>query len=66
MRMELDGVIAKNVSAQPDWMLPVPAVFIADTRGRIRWEYVNPDYKERVHPDMLLTAAKVYAEKPKP
>ncbi|MEM9533793.1 MAG: peroxiredoxin-like family protein, partial [Pseudomonadota bacterium] len=31
--------------------LPAPAVFIIDTDGVIKFSYVNPDYKVRLHPD---------------
>ncbi len=64
MRMQSFGVTLRNVSAQPDWMLPVPAVFIVGTDSRIRWEFVNPNYKDQVPIDVLLAAAKVYAAKP--
>jgi peroxiredoxin len=63
MRLESFGVTLKNVSAQPNWMLPVPAVFIVGTDSRVRWEYVNPDYKEPVPTDLLLAAAKAFASK---
>jgi peroxiredoxin len=67
LRMEMSGgVIPRNVSSQPGWMLPVPAVFIVSTDGRIRWEYVNPDYRERVPPDVLMTAARALIAKPAP
>jgi peroxiredoxin len=59
--LALEGFSARNVSAQPDWALPVPAVFIIGTDGVIHWEYVNPDYRQRVPPDLLLAAAKAFA-----
>ncbi|MFK7956251.1 MAG: peroxiredoxin-like family protein [Lysobacterales bacterium] len=37
--------------------LPAPAVFIVDTDGVIKFSYVNPDYKVRLHPDVLMAAA---------
>jgi hypothetical protein len=40
-----------------------PAVFLVSADGRIRWEYVNPDYRERVPPEVLLAAARALAEK---
>lgn len=39
--------------------LPVPAVFILDTDGVIQFQYVNPNYKVRIKPELLLTAAKL-------
>jgi len=44
-------------------LLPVPAVFIIGKKGTILFQYVNPDYKVRLHPDVLLAAAKAYANK---
>lgn len=38
-------------------VLPAPAVFILDTRGRVKFSFVNPDYKERLSPELLLSAA---------
>jgi len=39
-------------------MLPVPAVFVLDTEGRIAFHYVNPDYKVRLPETVLLEAAR--------
>lgn len=39
--------------------LPVPATFIIGTDGVIKFSYVNPNYKERLHPELLLTAARL-------
>ena len=65
MRRDLEryGVNLQSLTGQPEWTLPVPAVFLMSADGRIRWEYVNPDYKERVPPEVLLAAAKALAEK---
>jgi len=38
--------------------LPVPSVFIIDENGIIKFEYVNPNYKERISGKLLLQAAK--------
>ena len=39
--------------------LPVPAVFVLDTEGKIHFQYVNPNYQVRLHPEVLETAARV-------
>lgn len=39
--------------------LPVPAVYIIDQQGVIQFSYINPNYQVRLHPELLLTAAKV-------
>lgn len=45
----------KNV----DLLLPVPSVFILDREGVIHFEYINPDFKQRLNPELLLTVAKL-------
>ena len=40
-----------------DLLLPVPSVFILDQMGLIRFEYINPDFKQRLEPDLLITVA---------
>jgi peroxiredoxin len=44
-------------------LLPVPAVFIISKEGQVLFQYVNPDYKVRLYPEILLAAAKAYAKK---
>ncbi len=39
-------------------ILPAPSVFIVDTDGIIKFSYTNPDYKVRLHPEVLLAAAR--------
>jgi len=39
-------------------ILPHPAVFVADTAGKIRFAYSNPEYKVRLEPAKILEAAK--------
>lgn len=41
-------------------ILPAPAVFILNQEGTVKFQYVNPDYKQRINGDVLLTAAKAY------
>lgn len=38
-------------------LLPVPSVFIVGTDGIIKFEYINPNYKIRLDPDVLMAAA---------
>jgi peroxiredoxin len=40
-------------------VLPAPAVFILDTKGKVLFSYVNPDIKTRISPDLLYQAAKL-------
>ncbi len=39
--------------------LPVPAVYIADTDGLVHFQYVNPNFKVRVQPELLYQATKL-------
>ncbi len=38
-------------------VLPVPAVFAVGTDGKVAYAYTNPDYKERLSPEELLSVA---------
>ncbi len=40
-----------------DLLLPVPAVFILDKTGIIHFEYINPDFKQRLNPELLKAVA---------
>jgi len=52
------GSGGKNV----DKLLPVPSVFILDKKGTIRYEYVNPDFTQRISPALLRSVAKAIKE----
>lgn len=39
-------------------ILPHPAVFVADTTGKLRFAHFNPDYKVRLEPAKILEAAR--------
>lgn len=56
------GIDLEADSGYDHHLLPAPAVYIVNTEGRVRFNYVNPNYKERINGDILLTAAKVFAE----
>lgn len=55
------GVDLEAASGQKHHQLPVPAVFIIDRPGVIRFVYANPDYTVRITPDALLAAAQQVA-----
>lgn len=52
----------EKASGENHHVLPAPATFIIGTDGVINFTYVNPDYKVRLHPDVLLAAAKAYQD----
>lgn len=43
-------------------VLPVPAVYLADKNGLIHFQYVNPNYKVRPAPELILAAAGLLAK----
>jgi peroxiredoxin len=53
------NIDVEEASGQRHHMLPVPAVFLVTTNGLIQFEYVNPDYKVRLDPELLVAAAKI-------
>ena len=52
------GIDLEEASGRDHHLLPVPAVFIIDREGRIRFRYFNPEYKERLSGEKLLDAAR--------
>lgn len=41
--------------------LPAPALFLVNTEGIIEFEYISPDYKNRIEADLLLSILKFYS-----
>jgi peroxiredoxin len=58
LKMKNHGVDLDSNTGNNLHMLPVPAAFVIDQKGVIRFVYFNPDIKVRVNPDDLLKAAK--------
>jgi len=54
--------VLENYSGSKKHLLPVPAAFIVDKNAIIHFEYINPNHKVRIHPDILLAAAKVFVK----
>ncbi len=52
------GIDLEEASGETHHGLPVPAVFVVDTDGKIHFQYANPDYKVRVDTEVLLSAAR--------
>lgn len=52
------GIDLEAASGETHHQLPVPAVFVIGTDGKIRFEHVDPDYKSRLDPEVLLAMAK--------
>ncbi len=49
-------------SGRSHHQLPVPSAFIVDRDGVVQFSFVNPNYKARISPTVLLSAAKAVAE----
>lgn len=54
------GIDLESDSGYDHHLLPAPAVYILNTEGIVKFNYVNPNYKERINGDVLLTAARAY------
>ena len=52
----------EKASGENHHVLPAPATYIIGKDGVINFAYVNPNYKARLHPDVLLAAANAYNE----
>ena len=51
------GIDLNAASGESHNILPVPAVFILSSDGTISFEYVNPNFTERLNRNVLLAAA---------
>ncbi len=52
------GIDLEKASGRDHHLLPVPAVYLVDRKGVIRFAHWNPDYKQRLDPAKLLDAAR--------
>lgn len=52
------GVDLEKVSGESHHILPVPAVYVVDASGTIRYAHYQPDYKVRLSGAAVLEAAK--------
>lgn len=57
------GIDLYAASGEKHYSLPVPSVFVIGTDEIIKFEYVNPNYKIRLNPDILLSVVKAGQEK---
>ncbi|WOH36306.1 peroxiredoxin-like family protein [Thalassotalea fonticola] len=58
-KMNLQNPLQKNAAGDERLVLPAPAVYVIDAKGLIQFQYVNPNYKTRLAPELLLHAAKL-------
>jgi peroxiredoxin len=57
------GFDLETASGETHHELPVPAIFVIGADGKIRFEHVDPDYKSRLDPDVLLAMARAALKK---
>lgn len=52
-------ISSKNNKGKTSEIMPVPTVLVLDTSGKILFEYINPNYKERISEKLLLSVLKI-------
>jgi peroxiredoxin len=58
-KMDLKNPLQKNSAGDKRLVLPVPAIYVIDSQGLVQFNYVNPNYKVRLHEALLLKAAEL-------
>ena len=48
-------ITGKGQKGETSQVMPAPTVMIVDKKGVIKFEYINPNYKERISGEMLLS-----------
>ena len=56
------GIDLEAISGETHHVMPAPATYIIGSDGIINFAYVNPEYKVRLHPEVLLAAARAYKD----
>lgn len=59
-RLKLTNPLKKNKAGEQRLVLPVPAIYLIDEKGLVQFSYVNPNFKVRLHEQVLLKAAETY------
>lgn len=54
------GIDLDKASGESHHILPVPGVYLIDTKGEIVFNYVHPNYKVRLKESVILDAAKAF------
>lgn len=57
--LNLENPLKKNSAGESRLVLPAPAVYIFDSKGLVQFNYVNSNFKVRLHQDVLMAAAKL-------
>ena len=56
------GLDLKDRSGSDRAVLPAPATFLIGSDGVVQFSYVNPDFKVRLAPEVLVAAAQAYSD----
>ncbi|PCI40662.1 MAG: antioxidant AhpC [Elusimicrobia bacterium] len=59
-KMKNYGVDLALASGLTHRQLPIPAVYLVSPNGEVLFQYANPNYKIRLNPKVLLSAAQAY------
>ena len=51
-------ITGKGQKGETSSVMPAPTVMVVDKKGVIKFEYINPNYKERISGEMLLSVLK--------
>lgn len=51
------GIDLEDASGETHHLLPVPAVFVLNQDGVVEFQFVHPNYKVRLDPEILLAVA---------
>lgn len=52
------GIDLEALYGRASPIMPTPAVIVIDEKGVIRFVYANPDYRVRLHPEVLKAIMK--------
>ncbi|MDO6773867.1 peroxiredoxin-like family protein [Shewanella sp. 3_MG-2023] len=58
-KLSVENTLWTTPAGEQRLVLPVPAVYLADKTGLVHFQYINPNYKVRPAPELILTAAKL-------
>ncbi|UGB30968.1 MULTISPECIES: peroxiredoxin-like family protein [Bacillales] len=50
------GLDLESFNGKAKWILPVPATFMIDETGEVRFKHVNPNFMSRLEPNDILRA----------
>lgn len=56
-RLGLTNQLKENKAGEKRLVLPAPAIYVIDSNGLVQFNYVNPNFRVRLHPEILLKAA---------